>query len=222
MASHTGIGRRMIMSKSVTFMATCLLVLLISVDASTINIKNQCPQTITACSASQSASTACYVLGGGSGSQLIDVGSNWPGGIVWGFPGSSGNPVDGNNAKPQANLAEFTIGASGQDYYDISVVNAYNLPMQIDAIGRAGSGTNCGTIQCSIPNVTSFCQPPNTLTGGPGNGCYNHDGPNTGAPTQGTQAFKNVCPETITFTTDTTGTVYGCSTGTNYEVVFCY
>ncbi|KAJ7569728.1 hypothetical protein O6H91_01G090500 [Diphasiastrum complanatum] len=83
----------MIMSKSVTFMATCLLVLLISVDASTINIKNQCPQTITACSASQSASTACYVLGGGSGSQLIDVGSNWPGGIVWGFPGTAGIPL---------------------------------------------------------------------------------------------------------------------------------
>ncbi|KAJ7561150.1 hypothetical protein O6H91_03G018600 [Diphasiastrum complanatum] len=210
-------------SKSGAFMATCLLVLLICVDASTINIKNQCSKPITACSASQTASTACYVLGAGSGSQLIDVGSSWPGGIVWGFPGSSGNPGDGNNAKPQANLAEFTInGFSSQDSYDISVVNAYNLPMQIDAIGHTGSGTNCGTIQCSIPNLNSFCQSPNTLTGPPGDGCYNHDGPNVSSGTSGTRAFKNMCPKTITFTTDTVGTVYGCSTGTNYEVVFCY
>jgi hypothetical protein len=64
----------------------------------------------------------CYVLNGRGGRQQINVGGNWPAGVIWGFPGNSGNPGVANNAKPQANLAELTIGASGQDYYDISNV----------------------------------------------------------------------------------------------------
>jgi hypothetical protein len=50
------------------------------------------------------------------------VGPNWPGGLIWGYLGGSANPTDGNKAKPQADLAEFTIGAGGQDSYDISNV----------------------------------------------------------------------------------------------------
>lgn len=64
----------------------------------------------------------CYALGGRGGRQQINVGGNWPAGVIWGFPGGSANPNEGNNAKPQANLAEFTIGAGGMDYYDISNV----------------------------------------------------------------------------------------------------
>jgi hypothetical protein len=53
---------------------------------------------------------------------VIDVGSNCTGCVIWGYPGGSANPTDGNNATPQATLAEFTIGAGGEDYYDISIV----------------------------------------------------------------------------------------------------
>ncbi len=53
---------------------------------------------------------------------MIDVGPNWPGGVVWGYPRGSANPTGGNMAKPQADLAEFTIGAVGEDYYDLSNV----------------------------------------------------------------------------------------------------
>jgi hypothetical protein len=64
----------------------------------------------------------CYALAPHNGAQAIDVGSNWPAGLIWGYPGGSANPNDGNRAKPQADLAEFTIGARGQDSYDISAV----------------------------------------------------------------------------------------------------
>ncbi len=64
----------------------------------------------------------CYALAPHNGFQVIDVGRNWPGGVIWGYPGGSANPTDGNNAKPQADLAEITIGAGGQDFYDISIV----------------------------------------------------------------------------------------------------
>ena len=88
-----------------------------------IDIVNQCGQTLTACSTCCGGGQVnCFVLNGGGRKQL-DVGSKWPAGVIWAFPGGSGSSSVGNNAKPQANLAEFTInGANGQDYYDISNV----------------------------------------------------------------------------------------------------
>ena len=88
-----------------------------------IGISNQCGQTITACATCCGGGQVnCYVLGNNGGYQQLNVGGNWPGGVVWAFPGNSGNPSIGNQAKPQANLAEFTVGANGFDYYDISNV----------------------------------------------------------------------------------------------------
>jgi hypothetical protein len=39
-----------------------------------------------------------------------------------GISGNKADPVDGNEAKPQADLAEFTIGSGNLDFYDISNV----------------------------------------------------------------------------------------------------
>lgn len=91
--------------------------------AATIDIVNNCGDVITACSQAGSGAATCYVLNGGGGTQQIDVGSNWPAGAIWGFPGNSGDPATGVQARAQADLAEFTIGGSnGQDTYDISNV----------------------------------------------------------------------------------------------------
>jgi hypothetical protein len=216
------------MKNSVRIMALGLLMSVVCwfaiglVDATQINIINQCSQTISACQTDSGGQITPYALGSGA-SQLIDVGTSWPGGVIWGYPGGSADPTDCNNAKPQADLAEFTInGSSNQDFYDISTVNAYNLGLKIAPTSPVqSSGTTCGSPSCTISNLNSFCQSPNTLTGGPGDGCYNVDGPNTGNPTPGTTQFDNACPEAISYTTDTGGKVYGCQTGTNYEVVFC-
>jgi hypothetical protein len=217
------------MKNSVRIMALALLMSVVCwfaiglVDADTqINIVNQCSQTISACQTDQTGQITSYALGSGA-SKLIDVGTSWPGGLIWGYPGGSADPTDCNTAKPQADLAEFTInGFSNQDSYDISNVNAYNLPLKIAPTSQVTvSGTTCGSPSCTINNLNSFCQPPNTLTPGPGDGCFNTDGPNTGTPTSGTQQFDNACPEAISYTTDTTGKVYGCPTGTNYKVTFC-
>jgi hypothetical protein len=191
------------------------------VDATQINIVNKCPETISACQTDSGGQITAYALDSGA-SQPFDVGTTWPGGIVWGYPGGSADSADCNTAKPQADLAEFTIGSGNEDFYDISTVNAYNLALMIAPTSPVqSSGTTCGSPSCTIDNLSSFCQPPNTPTGAPGNGCYNVQGPNTGSPTSGTTPFDNACPEAISYTTDTGGKVYGCPTGTNYEVVFC-
>jgi hypothetical protein len=196
----------------------------------TIEIINQCSEGLTACQTDNVVkTTTCYVLQASSGTQTIDVGTVWLGGVIWAFPASEG--TDNNTgvlAKPQADLAEFTINDnnSGQDSYDLSVVNAYNLAMEITvtsiASGVTPSGTTCEPITCSITeSLSTFCQSPNTLTGAPGDGCYNHDGPPATSPTPGTQQFDTVCPNAITYSTDTTGKVYGCPTTSTYSVIFC-
>jgi hypothetical protein len=46
---------------------------------------------------------------------------------------------------PPASLAEFTLSASdGLDYYDVSLVDGYNLPVRID--NTAG----CGVASCPV------------------------------------------------------------------------
>jgi len=205
-------------------MVLALLAISSSVQGTTINVRSQCSFVLTACDQSQNTAIECYVLNNGD-SHLINVGTAWTGGLVWGFPENNPDTTVGNNAKPEADLAEFTIGASnGQDSYDLSNVNAYNLPLQIDVTsfvnGQTSNGLTCGSPTCTIPNLTTFCQSPNTLTGDPGDGCYNHDGTGNVA-TPGTEAFANACPDAYSFSTDNANHVYGCDTGSNYEVVFC-
>ncbi len=84
---------------------------------------NQCPDVISACQSNQSGIVTCYPLAAGTGSQLIDVGTTWLGGVIWGYPGPTADPTNGTNAKPQADLAEITInGFNNTNSYDLSNV----------------------------------------------------------------------------------------------------
>ncbi len=102
--------------------------------------------------------------------------------------------------------------------------NGYNLPLMVTVttIVSPGkkSGLECGNPHCGI-NINSFCQSPNKITGGPGDGCYNVDGPTATSPTNGTEVFANACPDAFSYSTDNANHVYFCQTGSEYAVVFC-
>jgi hypothetical protein len=83
------------------------------------------------------------------------------------------------------------------------------------------SGLECGNPKCGSIDINSFCQSPNKITGGPGDGCYNVDGPTATSPTNGTEAFANACPDAFSYSTDIANHVYFCQTGSEYSVVFC-
>jgi hypothetical protein len=192
-----------------------------SVDGIVVfNSTNQCPYNVIVCytdsagiSTSSSASPGDSVAVSGS-----DTESSLASAMIWGFPGDNATISDCTSAKLQADLAEFTINVSNNtDSYYISNVNAYNLGITINPQGI----NSCPSPSCSIPNITNFCQAPNTLTGPLGDGCYNTDGQNVTSPTNGTMAFAIACPDALSYTTDTTGKVFACPTGSNYEVVFC-
>jgi hypothetical protein len=92
--------------------------------AAKIDIKNQCSYDITACDEATSRVT-CYVLTGGSQSQVeIDVGATWSG-TIWGLPSSLGDGSLGYQAMTQANLAEFSINSNSTDFYDLSNVVSF-------------------------------------------------------------------------------------------------
>jgi hypothetical protein len=107
-------------------------------SAATFNIRNNCPYTVW---------PAATPIGGGrqlnSGKTwTLNIPANTPSGRVWGrtgcsFNGNSGRCKTGDcggalacrlSGQPPLTLAEFTIG-KGQDFYDISVIDGFNLPM---------------------------------------------------------------------------------------------
>ncbi|KAL0332747.1 UNVERIFIED_CONTAM: Thaumatin-like protein 1 [Sesamum calycinum] len=69
----------------------------------------------------------------------------------------SGTPeCGGGGAAPPATLAEFTLnGAGGLDFYDVSLVDGYNLPMLVTPQGGTGGG-NCTTTGC-VADLNGSC-----------------------------------------------------------------
>ncbi|WVZ91454.1 hypothetical protein U9M48_037622 [Paspalum notatum var. saurae] len=127
-----------------------------SASAATFTIKNNCGYTVW---------PAGIPAGGGT---QLNSGQTWtvnvsPGtsGRFWGrtgcsFNGGSGHCDTGDCAgqlsctvsgQPPATLAEYTIGANGaQDFYDISVIDGYNLAMFFSC--STGVGLTCQSSTC--------------------------------------------------------------------------
>ncbi|XP_066356233.1 thaumatin-like protein [Miscanthus floridulus] len=128
-------------------------------SAATFTIKNNCPYTVW---------PAATPVGGGT---QLNPGQTWTisvpagtkSGRVWGRTGCSfnsggrGHCQTGDcggalsctlSGQPPLTLAEFTIGYpnGGNDYYDISVIDGYNLPMDFSC--STGMNLHCGGPRC--------------------------------------------------------------------------
>ncbi|KAE8713486.1 Pathoproteinsis-related protein 5 [Hibiscus syriacus] len=79
--------------------------------------------------------------------------------------GSTQMECNGKGASPPVTLAEFTIGSGTQDFYDVSLVDGYNLAMMVEPSG--GSGT-CLSTGCAN-DLNRRC--PSELTVGSGEAC---------------------------------------------------
>nr|XP_043632966.1 thaumatin-like protein 1 [Erigeron canadensis] len=150
--------------------------------------------------------TRCTFDSTGQGScATADCGSNQ---ISW----------NGAGATPPATLAEFTIGSSNnpQDFYDVSLVDGYNLPMAVDAIGGTGE---CGTTRC-VTDLNRMC--PSELRAIDGQACKSageafgnpeyccsgsFGSPDTCRPSVYSQVFKSACPRSYSYA--------------NYTITFC-
>ena len=64
---------------------------------------------------------------------------------------------NGAGGNPPASLAEITLdGANGYDFYDISLVDGYNLPINMQPIGGTSANGTCGAPGC-ISNLNLNC-----------------------------------------------------------------
>ncbi|KDQ56705.1 hypothetical protein JAAARDRAFT_179334 [Jaapia argillacea MUCL 33604] len=145
---------------------------------------------------------------------------------------------------PPASLAEFTLSAGdGPDYYDVSLVDGYNLPVRID------NDKGCGVASCPVdlgPNCPSALKGPLDSTGFPV-GCKSAcdaniggnsaDSPNCCSGSHNTPAtcppsgvayysyFKSNCPNSYVYAYDeSSGTALWTCSGSleaDYTITFC-
>ncbi|GMJ07879.1 THAUMATIN-LIKE PROTEIN 1 [Hibiscus trionum] len=143
--------------------------------------------------------------------------------------GSGEIECNGAGAIPPATLAEFTLGSGSQDFYDVSLVDGYNLPMIVE--GNGGSG-ECATTGC-LTDLNKKCPSELRIDGGGacksacdafGNpeyccsGAYNS--PAACKPSMYSQVFKSACPKSYSYAFDDATSTFTC-TGADYTITFC-
>lgn len=184
-----------------------------------------------------------------SGRIWARTGCNWKSGRFSCETGDCGPWIDCSNGGVQrsgqtpATLAEFTLNDWGsQDYYDVSLVDGYNLKMSIEIESPApGSGAYwCKNPKCS-QDLNQIC--PNELkklnSNGRVVGCVSacekfqtdqyccrgaHNQPHTCRssdwPFNYPAIFKKACPDAYSYAYDDHTSTFFCR-NTNYKIIFC-
>ncbi|XP_069691222.1 uncharacterized protein [Periplaneta americana] len=195
----------------------------------------------------------------GAGAQVsVSTDDSWAG-RFWGrtgcsFDGSGIGPCDtgdcgnklecaGAGGVPPVSLAEFTLtGWGGQDFYDVSLVDGYNIGVQIQPVNKGVDPNNpygCGVAGCTA-SLNAGCPEGLKVYNGAGqvvackSSClaYNTDqyccrgsygtpqtcNPNDW-PVNSASYFKQNCPAAYSYAYDDTTSTYTC-TDTAYRIIF--
>ncbi|THU54896.1 hypothetical protein C4D60_Mb11t00880 [Musa balbisiana] len=157
--------------------------------------------------------------------------------------GSGKVECSGGGATLLVTLAEFTLGGGGggggMDYYDVSLVDGYNLPMLV--VAQGGSGGGCGSTGCvadlnrvcpsDLKVVTTqsssrgsevvACMSACEAFGSPQYCCSGAYGnPNSCKPSSYSQFFKNACPKAYSYAFDDATSTFTCASA-DYLITFC-
>ncbi|KAM0056808.1 putative Thaumatin family [Helianthus anomalus] len=243
------------------FMLTGLLLLAISqsfiqgvISSATFTFTNKCDQTIWPGILSNAGIAPLqptgFALETGE-SKVLNAPSSW-GGRFWGRThcssdstgkftcatgdcGSGKLECAGAGATPPATLAEFTLdGDGGMDFFDVSLVDGYNLPMLVAPTG--GTGRNCTYTGCMV-DLNGACPAALKVVGEGGEGvacksaCEAFGGeeyccsgaygtPDVCKPSSYSQVFKSACPRAYSYAYDDKTSTFTCN-GADYVVTFC-
>lgn len=157
--------------------------------------------------------------------------SSGKGGCITGDCGGQ-KKCHGVGGEPPATLVEFTLN-SPIDFYDVSLVDGYNMPISIVPYGGGSSG--CQAVKCvsdlnrSCPSnlqviwkghvvacksaCMAFNRPEYCCTGAYGS-------PGTCKPTYYSKLFKAACPTAYSYAYDDPSSTFTCK-GANYLITFC-
>ncbi|KAI6697975.1 hypothetical protein NL676_018094 [Syzygium grande] len=234
-----------------------LVLLARGAGAATLTFNNKCtytiwPGTLTSGGGGQLSSTG-FELAPGASFTINGVPDTWSG-RVWGRTGCATNAsgkftcaaadcgsgqvsCNGAGAIPPASLAEFTLAAAGsgkQGFYDISLVDGFNLPISATP---QGSGSGCSATSCP-GNVNSVCPPELAVKGSDGSvvacksACLafnqpqycctgSYGSPDTCPPTNYSKIFKAQCPQAYSYAYDDKTSTFTCAGGADFLITFC-
>ncbi|XP_021858743.2 thaumatin-like protein 1b [Spinacia oleracea] len=141
---------------------------------------------------------------------------------------------NGAGAIPPASLVEFTLnGNANLDFYDVSLVDGYNLPISVVPTNGGCRRTGCpvdinrscppelqvkrrrgGVIACKSACL-AFNRPEFCCTGANGT-------PQTCPPTRYSNLFKDLCPQAYSYAYDDKTSTFTCPSGSSdYIITFC-
>uniref|UniRef100_A0A6I9QFV8 Thaumatin-like protein 1 n=1 Tax=Elaeis guineensis var. tenera TaxID=51953 RepID=A0A6I9QFV8_ELAGV len=141
----------------------------------------------------------------------------------------------GSGGIPPVTLIEFTLqGYQGKDFYDISCVDGFNIPLSVAPQG--GAMGYCNAIACSA-DINALCPPELQEKAEDGSvvGCksaclaFNTDqyccrgaygGPGTCKSTHYSQIFKEACPHAYSYAYDDASSTFTCAEA-EYLITFC-
>lgn len=139
----------------------------------------------------------------------------------------------GSGAAPPATLVEFTLGGE-RDFYDVSLVDGYNLPVVVEAAGGECPSTGCAA------DINRLC--PAELRAGDGAACRSacdafgrpefccsgeYGNPQTCRPSAYAQMFKAACPRSYSYAFDDATSTFTCAAAAAgggaqaYSITFC-
>uniref|UniRef100_A0ACD5X1W7 Uncharacterized protein n=1 Tax=Avena sativa TaxID=4498 RepID=A0ACD5X1W7_AVESA len=143
---------------------------------------------------------------------------------------------------PPVTLAEFTLGgADGKDFYDVSLVDGYNVGIGVAATGAQVNASTCGYAGC-VGDVNALCPAELQVTGKEGDlegktvACRSaceafgtpeycctgaHGGPDSCGPTKYSRVFKAACPAAYSYAYDDATSTFTCGAGAQYLITFC-
>ncbi|KAL1311993.1 hypothetical protein HN51_038644 [Arachis hypogaea] len=245
--------------RQVSVFISMLLTLHLSLSgviATTFTLVNKCDYTVWPGILSNAGvsplSTTGFVLQPGQ-STPVTAAAGW-GGRFWGRTlcsqdstgkfscvtgdcGSGKLECSGNGATPPATLAEFTLdGSGGLDFFDVSLVDGYNVPMLVAPSGGSDAGnctaTGCvGDLNGACPSELRVmsedgkqgvaCKSACEAFGSPQYCCSGAYGtPDTCKPSSYSQIFKSACPRAYSYAYDDKTSTFTCANA-DYTITFC-
>ncbi|KAK4342563.1 hypothetical protein RND71_038379 [Anisodus tanguticus] len=231
------------------FLSLIMLLEAITVSATVFTLQNNCGYTVWPGTLSGNGAIlgdGGFSLSPGASIQL-PAPSGWSG-RFWARTGctfddsGNGKCVTGDcgalkctgGGVPPVSLAEFTIANSEnqKDFYDVSLVDGYNVGVGVRTSGGSGDcqyagciadlNGNCpeelqvldsGKVVACKSACAKFNTPEYCCTG-------DHATPDTCSPTKYSQLFKNACPSAYSYAYDDASSTFTCS-GSDYLITFC-
>uniref|UniRef100_A0A0D9WY20 Potassium channel tetramerisation-type BTB domain-containing protein n=1 Tax=Leersia perrieri TaxID=77586 RepID=A0A0D9WY20_9ORYZ len=223
--------------------------------AATFTFHNKCPETVwpaTLSSAGHAAfPTTGFALPPGASISVTGVTPTWSG-RMWGrhrcttsggrFSCESGDcgtgqvACNGAGGAPPATLAEFTLGGGdGTDFYDVSNVDGFNLPVEVRPEEQGCRATSCPA------DINRVCPSELAVRGGRDGGggavaCRSaclafgtdeyccrgaYASPDRCAPSRYSRLFKAQCPQAYSYAFDDRSSTFTCANATGYRITFC-